>query len=45
LLKQTLPETILISVGHNATLERHHWQVLELQSEFQWVHRKTKQPV
>ncbi|MDT9678255.1 ABC transporter ATP-binding protein/permease [Pseudomonas sp. JV414] len=45
LLKQTLPETILISVGHNASLERFHWQVLELQSEAQWVHRKVKQPV
>lgn len=45
LLKQTLPETILISVGHNASLERFHWQVLELQSEAQWGHRKVKQPV
>ncbi|MEJ8864611.1 ABC transporter ATP-binding protein/permease [Pseudomonas jessenii] len=45
LLKQTLPETILISVGHNASLERLHWQVLELQSEAQWVHRKVMQPV
>ena len=45
LLKQTLPETILISVGHNASLERFHWQVLELQSEAQWVHRNVKQPV
>ncbi|UVJ41741.1 ABC transporter ATP-binding protein/permease [Pseudomonas sp. LS1212] len=45
LLKQTLPETILISVGHNASLERFHRQVLELQSEAQWVHRKVKQPV
>ncbi len=45
LLKQTLPETILISVGHNASLERFHWQVLELQSEVQWVQRKVKQPV
>ena len=44
MLKQTLPETILISVGHNASLERFHWQVLELQSEAQWVHRKVKQP-
>lgn len=44
-LKQTLPETILISVGHNALLERLHWQVLELQSEAQWVHRKVMQPV
>ena len=45
LLKQTLPDTILISVGHNASLERFHWQVLELQSEAQWVHRKVRQPV
>lgn len=45
MLKQTLPETILISVGHNASLERFHWHVLELQSEAQWVHRKVKQPV
>lgn len=45
MLKQSLPETILISVGHNASLERFHWQVLELQSEAQWVHRKVKQPV
>jgi putative ATP-binding cassette transporter len=45
MLKQTLPETILISVGHNASLERFHWQVLELQSEAQWVHRKVKQAV
>ncbi|MBB3239097.1 putative ATP-binding cassette transporter [Pseudomonas sp. Tn43] len=45
MLKQTLPETILISVGHNASLERFHWQVLELKSEAQWVHRKVKQAV
>jgi putative ATP-binding cassette transporter len=45
LLKQALPETILISVGHNASLERFHWQVLELQSEAQWVYRKVNQPV
>lgn len=45
LLKQALPETILISVGHNASLERFHWQVLELKSEAQWVHRKVEQPV
>lgn len=45
LLKQSLPDTILISVGHNASLERFHWQVLELQSEAQWVHRKVRQPV
>jgi putative ATP-binding cassette transporter len=45
LLKQSLPDTILISVGHNASLERFHWQVLELQSEAQWVHRKVEQPV
>ena len=40
LLKQTLPESILISVGHNASLEHFHWQVLELQSESQWEYRK-----
>ncbi|MGH8485354.1 MAG: hypothetical protein ACRESP_13240 [Pseudomonas sp.] len=45
LLKQTLPQTILISIGHNAALERFHWQVLELHSGVQWVHRKVKQPV
>jgi len=45
LLKQSLPDTILISVGHNASLERFHWQVLELQSEARWVHRKVEQPV
>lgn len=45
LLKQTLPQTILISIGHNATLERFHWQVLELHNEVQWLHRKVKQPV
>lgn len=45
LLKQTLPDTILVSIGHNASLERFHRQVLELQSEAQWVHRKATQPV
>ncbi|WP_077048447.1 ABC transporter ATP-binding protein/permease [Pseudomonas sp. KK4] len=45
LLKQSLPDTILISVGHNASMERFHWQVLELQSEARWVHRKVEQPV
>ncbi|MGY2376053.1 ABC transporter ATP-binding protein/permease [Pseudomonas sp. SDO524_S393] len=30
LLKQQLPDTILISVGHNASLRRFHQQVLEL---------------
>lgn len=45
LLKQSLPETILISVGHNAALERFHWQILELQSEARWVHRQVEQPV
>jgi len=45
LLKQTLPDTILISVGHNASLERFHWQVLELQSEARWLHRRVEQPV
>jgi len=43
LLKQTLPDTILISVGHNTSLERFHWQVLELQRETQWVHRTVRQ--
>ncbi|MBT2339582.1 MULTISPECIES: ABC transporter ATP-binding protein/permease [Pseudomonas] len=42
LLKQTLPETILISVGHNTSLEHIHWQVLELGDEDQWVHRKNR---
>ncbi|MGH8438182.1 MAG: ABC transporter ATP-binding protein/permease [Pseudomonas sp.] len=45
LLKQTLPQSILISIGHNASLERFHWQVLELHSGFQWVHRRVKLPV
>jgi putative ATP-binding cassette transporter len=45
LLKQTLPETILISIGHNASLERLHRHVLELQSEARWLHRKVVQPV
>lgn len=45
LLKQTLPETILISIGHNASLERFHGQVMELQGEAQPEHRKVKQPV
>jgi putative ATP-binding cassette transporter len=45
LLKQTLPDTILISVGHSASLEHFHWQVLELQDEAQWVHRRVKQAV
>ena len=43
LLKQTLPDTILISVGHNTSLERFHWQVLELQRETQWVYRTVRQ--
>ncbi|VVP93459.1 Vitamin B12 transport ATP-binding protein BacA [Pseudomonas fluorescens] len=42
LLKQSLPDAILISIGHNASLERFHWQVLELQSEARWVHRKVE---
>ncbi|AXA54130.1 ABC transporter ATP-binding protein/permease [Pseudomonas thivervalensis] len=45
LLRQTLPDTILISVGHSASLEHFHWQVLELQDEARWVHRKVKQAV
>ncbi|KQW41688.1 MULTISPECIES: ABC transporter ATP-binding protein/permease [Pseudomonas] len=45
LLKQTLPDTILISVGHSASLEHFHWQVLELRDEAQWVHRKVRQAV
>lgn len=45
MLRQALPETIMISVGHNASLERFHWQVLELQSEAQWACRKVKQAV
>jgi len=43
LLKQTLPDTILISVGHNTSLERFHWQVLELQRETKWVYRTVRQ--
>lgn len=45
LLKQTLPEVILVSVGHNASLERFHRHVLELQGEARWLHRKVVQPV
>lgn len=45
LLRQTLPDTILVSVGHSASLEHFHWQVLELQDEAQWVHRKVTQAV
>ncbi|WP_419709833.1 hypothetical protein [Pseudomonas sp. NFX224] len=40
-----MPETILISVGHNASLVRFHRQVLELQNEAQWVQRKVKEAV
>lgn len=39
LLKEMLPKTILISVGHSASLERFHGHILELQDEVQWVHR------
>jgi len=45
LLKQTLPDTILVSVGHNASLERFHRQVLELQSDQEWVQRNVKRAV
>lgn len=45
LLKQTLPQTILISVGHHASLEGLHWQILELQSESQWQQRDVQQVV
>lgn len=45
LLRETLPDTILISVGHSASLEHFHWHVLELKDEAQWVHRKVKQAV
>jgi putative ATP-binding cassette transporter len=45
LLKATLPQTILISVGHNAALERFHGQVLELRDEVEWVRRAVRQPV
>ncbi|MEX5539829.1 ABC transporter ATP-binding protein/permease [Pseudomonas poae] len=45
LLKDTLPQTILISVGHNAALERFHGQVLELRDEVDWVRRAVRQPV
>ncbi|MGY2216335.1 ABC transporter ATP-binding protein/permease [Pseudomonas sp. P7758] len=39
LLKEMLPETILISVGHHASLERFHGHVLELQNEVEWTQR------
>lgn len=45
LLKQALPETILISIGHRASLEHFHWQVLDLQNEAQWRHQTVTQPV
>ncbi|MGE8064521.1 ABC transporter ATP-binding protein/permease [Pseudomonas sp. NPDC089569] len=45
LLKQALPDAILISVGHNASLEHLHWQVLELKNEADWVHRVARQTV
>ncbi|WP_295475576.1 ABC transporter ATP-binding protein/permease [uncultured Pseudomonas sp.] len=40
LLKQHLPDSILISVGHNASLERFHWQVLELHDPANWSQRQ-----
>ncbi|RMP64154.1 hypothetical protein ALQ18_02152 [Pseudomonas marginalis pv. marginalis] len=45
LLKEMLPETILISVGHTVSLEGFHEQVLELQGEVKWVRREVRQPV
>ncbi|MCW1246434.1 ABC transporter ATP-binding protein/permease [Pseudomonas sp. SAICEU22] len=45
ILKQTLPDTILVSVGHNASLEGFHRQVLELQSGEEWVQRNVKRAV
>lgn len=45
LLKDMLPDTILISVGHHASLERFHGQVLELQDEVEWVHRAVSRTV
>ncbi|KTC12258.1 ABC transporter ATP-binding protein [Pseudomonas marginalis ICMP 9505] len=45
LLKEMLPETILISVGHTVSLEGFHQQVLELQGEVKWVRREVRQPV
>jgi len=44
LLKQLLPDTILISIGHNTSLEGFHRQVLELQSEARWTHRTVNLP-
>lgn len=44
LLKQVMPDTILISIGHNTSLERFHRQVLELQSEARWTHRTVNLP-
>ncbi|UII69072.1 ABC transporter ATP-binding protein/permease [Pseudomonas sp. HN11] len=43
LIKDMLPDTILISVGHHASLERFHGQVLELQDEVEWVHSSFRQ--
>ncbi|MGE1154577.1 ABC transporter ATP-binding protein/permease [Pseudomonas kitaguniensis] len=45
LLKEMLPETILISVGHTVSLESFHEQALELQGEVKWVRREVRQPV
>ncbi|PHN30752.1 ABC transporter ATP-binding protein/permease [Pseudomonas sp. ICMP 460] len=45
LLKEMLPETILISVGHTVSLESFHEQALELQGEMKWVRREVRQPV
>ncbi|MBV4551655.1 ABC transporter ATP-binding protein/permease [Pseudomonas sp. SWRI102] len=45
LLRQSLPETILVSVGHNASLEGFHHKILELQSDQEWVQRNVKRAV
>jgi putative ATP-binding cassette transporter len=36
LLRNELPDTILVSVSHRSTVERHHQQRLELLGEGQW---------
>jgi putative ATP-binding cassette transporter len=36
LLRNELPDTVLVSVSHRSTVERHHQQRLELLGEGQW---------
>ncbi|TIC87229.1 ABC transporter ATP-binding protein/permease [Crenobacter intestini] len=36
LVRERLPELVLVSVGHRSTLERHHPQKLELTGEGRW---------